>query len=417
MILTSMLRIGLTRSVKPFVFYGKAYNQLKFENEDALGLYVHIPFCKSICSFCPYNKELYNQAKALQYKYALLSEFDIVCSSLTQKKRVTSLYFGGGTPALMSADLGEIIAKLHEYFIIADGIGVELHPDDVNPKTLAELKAAGVTMVSIGIQSFNENCLAKIGRVYKAFEEKIKLAADYGFSVIDVDLIFGIPGQTEEILRSDIWGALQNGATQVSTYPFIDFTFATNTYKPLPESKKKRMLKALVSICKEFEIERTSVWTFAKKGTDKYSSVTRSNFLGFGPSATTLLTNSFKINTFSVDAYIETVGKHKLPTALTLDFTARQRAAYYLFWSAYGLRVDENDFQRVMGESLAKMYGLELWLARRIGLLKRVNSGYALTERASFLYHHIEQAYTTAYIDKMWNIARKEPFPKKICLK
>jgi hypothetical protein len=135
------------------------------------------------------------------------------------------------------------------------------------------------------------------------------------------------------------------------------------------------------------------------------------------PNATTLLKDIFKVNTFSVSAYIQTVSEGTLPTALTLSFTPRQRAAYFLFWSAYGLKIREEDFKKATGRSLSDMFGLELALGGLLGLFKKTEEGYSLTQKASFLYHKIEQVYTTAYIDKMWNIARKVPFPQKIVLK
>ena len=193
MLLTSILRVLLTRSFKPFVFEGKYQNELDFMDLKNLGLYVHIPFCRTLCSFCPYCKEIYDQEKANRYKGALLKEIEIVGSGMKKRKPVTSLYFGGGTPALMVDDLGDIINKLKAYFDIRGGIGLELHPQDINPEVLEKLKASGVTMVSIGIQSFDQTCLAKIGRNYDDFQEKIRLAKDFGFEVIDVDLISRFP--------------------------------------------------------------------------------------------------------------------------------------------------------------------------------------------------------------------------------
>lgn len=189
MFLTSALRTMLTRSVKPFVFEGidesEAKKPLYYTEEKNLGLYVHIPFCRSICAFCPYCKVLYDEQTAKDYKAALLKEIDLVGSESAgqepawggkgkngaiQKKKATSLYFGGGTPALMADSLGSIIEQLKKYFIIEEGIGVELHPSDVTKETVSVLKKAGVTMVSVGIQSFDDVCLASLGRA----------AADYG---------------------------------------------------------------------------------------------------------------------------------------------------------------------------------------------------------------------------------------------
>ena len=116
-----------------------------------------------------------------------------MCHGLKAPKTVTSLYFGGGTPALMAEHLGEIINKLKDYFIITGGIGLELHPDDIDVETLERIKAAGVNMVSIGIQSFDAGCLDRIGRKSDDFQDKIRLVKSLGFSVVDVDLILPSP--------------------------------------------------------------------------------------------------------------------------------------------------------------------------------------------------------------------------------
>jgi oxygen-independent coproporphyrinogen-3 oxidase len=415
--LTSLIRICLSRSFKPFEFKNTYSNNLNFENEQDLGLYVHIPFCRSFCSFCPYCKVVYNEDLAKRYKIALIREIQMVGSQLKGEKRVTSLYFGGGTPALMADCLKDIIDCLNKYFIIQNGIGVELHPDDICQSTLKQLKTAGVTMVSIGIQSFNQQCLSALGRKDTGFLNRLQLVHRAGFEVVDVDLIFAIPTQTEEVLLQDIEIAFTNGATQISTYPFIDFTFANNTYKPLSEKEKKKMLKAIVDYCKKTGRERTSVWTFAKAKTGKYSSITRDSFLGFGVSATTLLRKEFKINTFSIEAYIDRICRNQLPTSLTLSFTLRQRAIYYLFWHAYSLLIDPNKFEKIIGYPLFKLYGFELWICERLGFMKKRNNRYYLTDRGAYYYHYVEQAYTTAYIDKMWRILRTTAFPEKIVLK
>ena len=417
MLLTTLMRILLTRSPRPFVFEGRSEDRLDFVGLRDLGLYVHIPFCRQLCSFCPYCKEIYDAERASRYKDALLREIDLVCGGMTEKKTVTSLYFGGGTPALMIDSLGDIIKKLRRYFSISGGIGAELHPDDLTPGVLQKLKDAGVTMVSIGIQSFDEGCLSKLGRRNTGIENKMSLVRNAGFEVVDIDLIFAMPGQTDEILWNDIRTAFDSGATQVSTYPFIDFTFADNAYKPMGKRVKKRMLKNLQAFCRENGLERTSVWTFARSGTGRYSSVTREAFLGFGVSAATLLNTSFKINTFSIDGYIGRILSGKLPTSLTLAFTPRQRAAYFLFWSTYSMRIDSMKFKEIIGKPIGQMYRLELYISEKLGYLRKTESGYIVTDKAADAYHDIEQAYTAAYIDRMWNVSGNVAFPDKIVLK
>lgn len=416
MILTSLLRICLTRSLKPFEFTNTPM-PLDFMGTDKLGLYVHIPFCRSICSFCPYCKVLYDRHLAGLYKSALLKEITLVAAGYDRKKEVTSLYFGGGTPALMIDDIKEIICKINQCFIIQNGIGIELHPIDVTADNLQKLKEAGVTMISIGIQSFNGNCLMNLGREQPDYGKIFKAINEVKFDVVDMDLIFGIPGQDRHILKEDIKTAFENGATQISTYPFIDFTFANNNCKPLPEKDKKIMLDEIDRFTAQGRYERTSVWTFAKPQTAKYSSITRDNFLGFGVSATTLLQNQFKINTFSIDAYAQKLNRNELPTSLTLKFMPRQRMVYYLFWSAYSMQVDAQSFKKFFSRSIGNKFGIELLIGTLFGYIIRRGNKYLLTDRGAYLFHKIEQRFTGAYIEKMWNISRITAFPKRIVLK
>ena len=152
--ITSLTRMWLTRTVQPFTFKNEYDQILPFAECENLGLYVHIPFCKSICNFCPYCKVRYSKELCDRYIDSLIREIHLVGNQHPGKKRVTSLYFGGGTPALAVDRIGEIIEALNEHFIITEGIGLELHPDNVTEEVLAVLRAAGVTKISIGIQSF-----------------------------------------------------------------------------------------------------------------------------------------------------------------------------------------------------------------------------------------------------------------------
>lgn len=409
----------LTRSFKPFIFTSKYHKVIDYDNEVNLGLYVHIPFCEKLCSFCPYCKMKYNKDSAEKYINALLKEIDLVTYNHV-KKEVTSLYFGGGTPTLCVEYLESIINKLKEHFIILGDIGVELHPRDVSIELLTKLKSIGFTMISIGIQSFDINSLTSLGRnkdeiesMHKRVFESLK---EVKFNTVDMDLIFAIPKQTKETLKKDIDIAFANGATQISTYPFIDFTFANNEYKPMNKKTKKEMLNMIVDYTKANDLERTSVWTFGKRNTTKYSSITRDNYLGFGLSSVSLLKDSFKVNTFSLKEYINRIEQNELPTSLTIDFTRRQRMVYYLFWKTYGTRISKKEFLDFFGVSLKRMYGVELFAAKVLGYIKETKEEYVLTKKGAYIYHLIEQAYTTAYIDKMWHILRLEAFPDKMKL-
>lgn len=415
-VITNLTRAWLTRSFRPFTFTNEYDQILSYQNCENLGLYIHIPFCKSICNFCPYCKVRYEDALCDRYIDALLREIHMVGSQQKGRKTVTSLYFGGGTPALAADRLKEIIDTCKEYFAITEGIGLELHPDNVTVETLQKLKSAGVTKISIGIQSFQEKYQSVLGRKMVDRAAMAEALSAVPFETVSMDFIFALPGQTYEDLKADVDAAFASGANHIAIYPFIDFTFTKSTVKALPKKEKRQLLDRITRYCLDKGYKRSSIWTFSSEEQAGYSSMTRDNFLGFGCSATTLLKDQFKINTFSVEEYCKRINAGQLPTSLTIRFTKRQRMVYYLFWTAYSTRVDIRDFEAFFGVPLRKMYGLELWLAKLLGFVTENDGIYEMTLKGAFYYHYYENFYTLSYIDKMWGIMRKQAFPKEIKL-
>lgn len=413
-IITDLTCMWLTRSTRPFTFRNEYDQILPYAECENLGLYVHIPFCKSICNFCPYCKVRYDVVLCDRYVDALLTEIRMVGSQTNRRKRVTSLYFGGGTPALAADRLKEIIDTCSEFFEITEGIGVELHPDNVTVPTLQTLKDAGVTKISIGIQSFQPKFQKILGRKPVDAAAMASVLAAVPFETVSMDFIFALPDQTFEDLMLDIDAAFDSGANHIAIYPFIDFTFTKSPVKAMPKWEKRLLLDAITKYCLENGCTRSSIWTFANEEQAGYSSMTRDNFLGFGCSATTLLKDQFKINTFSVEEYCKRIDEGKLPTSLTIRFTQRQRMVYYLFWTAYSTRVDCRDFEKFFGVPLKKMYGFELFLAKILGFATEQDGVYQMTLKGAFYYHYYENFYTLAYIDKMWGIMRREAFPECI---
>ena len=412
--ITTLTRMWLTRSMKPFTFKNEYDDQLPFNECDNLGLYVHIPFCKSLCNFCPYCKTLYSKEKCERYIHALLGEIHLVGSQTTEKKPVTSLYFGGGTPALIADRIKEIIDAINEHYIITEGIGVELHPDNVTLPVLQTLKDAGVTKISIGIQSFQEKYQSLLKRSSVDAIAMAQALSQVHFETVSMDFIFALPTQTFEDLKADIDTAFVCGANHIAIYPFIDFSFTSSTVLAMPKKEKRILLDTITEYCLSKGYVRRSIWTFSNEKQASYSSMTRDHFLGFGCSATTLLKKQFKINTFSVDAYCKRIARGKLPTSLTLRFSLRQRMIYYLFWTAYSTEVNSKDFEKFFGVPLKQMYGLELSIVKRLGFVTEKDGNYRMTLKGAFYYHYYENFYTLSYIDKMWGIMRKEAFPERI---
>ncbi len=415
-IITSLTRMWLTRSLKPFTFKNKYNSKLPFDECENLGLYVHIPFCKSICDFCPYCKVRYSKEQCDKYIDALIREIHIVGSQYPGKKKTTSLYFGGGSPALAADRIHEIVDAINEHFTITEGIGLELHPDNVTPEILRILKDAGVTKISIGIQSFLGKYQNVLGRKKINTAAMMSALAEVPFETVSMDFIFALPGQTCDDLKSDIDEAFSLGANHIAIYPFIDFSFTESLVCAMPKKEKRALLDAITEYCMSKGYSRNSIWTFSNDPNAKYSSMTRDNFLGFGCSATTLLKDQFKINTFDIEAYCARIDKGDLATSLTLSFTRRQRMVYWLFWTAYSTRVNAMDFDKFFGVSLSKMYGFELRTAKLLGFVTEKNGIYEMTMKGAFYYHYYENFYTLSYIDKMWGIMSKEAFPSEIKL-
>ena len=414
--MTDLTRMWLTRSTKPFTFKNEYDQTLPYAQCDGLGLYVHIPFCKSLCNFCPYCKVRYTKEMCDKYIDALIKEIHLVGNQHSEKKKVTSLYFGGGTPALAADRIKEIIDALSEHFIITEGIGLELHPDNVTPDELKVLKDAGVTKISIGIQSFCDKYQSILGR--KAVDTKLMMSAlkEVPFETVSMDFIFALPDQTFDDLKSDIDKAFSIGANHIAIYPFIDFTFTKSPVSAMPKKEKRKLLDDITNYCLKKGYVRDSIWTFSSNKDARYSSMTRDNFLGFGCSATTLLKEQFKINTFDVESYCDRINDSDLATSLTIRFSKRQRMIYWLFWTAYSTKVNSKDFEEFFNVPLKSMYGFELFLAKLLGFIKEHNGVYEMTLKGAFYYHYYENFYTLSYIDKMWGIMRQEAFPNIIKL-
>ena len=408
----------LTRSFRPFSFVHDDGTQLPdFDAPELPGLYVHIPFCRSLCGFCPYCKVKFDPELCDTYIDALLEEISLAGRSLPRRKKVTSCYFGGGTPALALRRLPEIIGTLEKYFDITDGIGIELHPDDVNVETLAGLKQCGITRISIGIQSFQDKFQSLLGRAPVKPEALKSALSAVKFETVSMDFIFALPGQTADDLMQDWASAVECGANHVAIYPFIDFTFADGKkFSPVKNRDKRRLLNEITTGLLAHDWTRSSIWTFAEKRHCRYSSMTRDTFIGFGCSAVTLLKDQFRINTFSVEAYCRRLKEGKNAASLRLDFSRRQRMIYFLFWRSYSTELDAADFKKFFGVSLWRMYGFEIFIARLCGLITRKGGILKMTLAGAFYYHYYENFYTLAYIDKMWGIMRKIPFPESLKL-
>ena len=214
-------------------------------------VYIHIPFCSSICSYCDFCKFIYNDEWASKYLDFLNNEIN----EYYEDETVKSIYIGGGTPSSLSEcnlnKLFEIVShiKLKEY----GEFTFECNINDINESVLKILKSNGVNRLSIGIESFNKNNLRFLNRKHNKKEifESIKLAKSLGFENISVDLIYALPIESMLTLKNDVSNILKLKVEHISTYSLIieDHTVLKNKkIEPIDEDLDYKMYINLQSI-------------------------------------------------------------------------------------------------------------------------------------------------------------------------
>ena len=200
--------------------YRFSSNRLIFVVLPMAGVYIHIPFCKQACHYCDFHF-----STSRQQEEAVLAAMhrEIILRKDFLSAPVSTIYFGGGTPSLLSSEsIANLLSTIHQHFSInADPeITMEANPDDVNPDRALAWKKAGINRISLGVQSFRNEWLEWMNRAHHAEQsfQAIKDLQAAGFDNISIDLIFGMPEQTLEAWKEEIQTALQFGIPHLSCY-------------------------------------------------------------------------------------------------------------------------------------------------------------------------------------------------------
>lgn len=418
-IITKAIRHYLVGSKQEFIF--KQVDDIKLPSIEKIDLYIHIPFCKNKCPYCPYNKIMYDKNLVRPYLKAILAEIEQYYNRLGRIE-VSSIYIGGGTPTNLIDELGVILGKIREHFNITGNICIETTPSDLNEETVSKLVSYGINLVSLGVQSFDDKYLQLIGRNYKAsiLYPVIELLLSSNFKSINIDLMFALPDQKVEEVILDLKKAISSGVNQITLYPLFTFPYSTvGKYLNLKRIKmpniikRKKMYYAIHDFCIDNGFKRVSVWGFNRGEFPRYSSVTRDNYIGFGAGAGSHIPGIFYLNTFSVKEYIKTYSNDKLPVALKMDFTDSMTRYYWLYWRLYDTYIPKGQLFKLFGKK-DKNIQLLLWLIRTLKLGEEDVENIFLSKRGAFWLHLIQNYFVLNYIDKIWSIAMKEPWPKEI---
>lgn len=286
------------------------------------GIYIHIPFCRKACTYCDFHfsTSLRNRDELLN---ALRKELRSRHTEIPFGQ-VDTVYFGGGTPSLLGYDeLMPLFAEIHELFNVSAGaeITLEANPDNMSAAWLRDLKRTPVNRLSVGVQSFRDEDLQAMNRAHNAGEARsaIPAAAEAGFSNISIDLIFGLPGLTQEAWQQNVYTALQLPVVHLSCYGL--------TVEPRTQLAKQ-IREGSVSVPDEAEAAAQYAWlietaeqagipwyeisNFAKPGFESKHNTSYwkgDYYLGIGPSAHSFDGNTRSWNVSSNAAYIQAVEK------------------------------------------------------------------------------------------------------------
>ena len=279
--------------------------------EESTSIYIHIPFCKSICTYCNFCKVLYNKEWVVEYLKKLKEEI----KDRYMGETVKTLYIGGGTPSSLSLKEIEYLLALTNLFNKKElsEFTFECNIEDISEELLELLLKFKVNRLSIGIESFNEDNLLLMKRTnnFKDTEEKINLIRSKGFNNINLDLIYALPGEKLRVLKKDLKLLLKLNPEHISTYSLMieDNTFLS--YKKVNNIDEDIDAKMYEYICKKLQkvgYNHYEVSNFAKDNFESKHNLTYWNnqeYYGFGCGASGYIAGVRYDNTRSLSKYLK----------------------------------------------------------------------------------------------------------------
>jgi len=417
--LTRAVRTYLTGKDSKYIF--KAHRHPSPKDLSKVNLYIHIPFCKDMCPYCPYYKVKYDRNLVESYVCALLCEIDMY-STLYGEVEISSIYIGGGTPTLLIDELGIILERTRGQFRVVGDICIETSPNDLDEDKIRRLHEYQVGLVSLGIQSFQDKWLRLVGRKYDAsiLGNVLRYLTAANFKSVNIDLMFALPGQTLDDVRFDLQKAIDSGAEQITTYPLFTFPYSTiGHYLNLKQvdmpklSARKRMYMFIHQYLLENGFSRVSVWGFKRGDVPRYSSVTRDKYLGLGPGAGSHLNDGYYLNTFSVKEYVSRCIDVEFPIALFMPFNETMQHFFWLYWRLYDTYVPRQGLWNASPQTNRKTRAL-LGLLKVLKFLIEDKNGYNITKEGAFWVHLAQNYFSLRYINRIWSTAMREPYPEEI---
>src|SRR5579863_5827169 len=279
----------------------------------SLGVYVHLPFCPYICPYCDFAKWPIRASAARRYLAALDAEI-----ATQPQRRAATLYLGGGTPNAYDASaVAALVRTLSERFGPFSEASIEVNPDLVRAEDFEEYAKAGITRISIGVQSFNPQEIATLGRRHDPadVERAVRQARDGGIASLSLDLMFAVPGQTPESWRESLDAAIALQPDHISVYgltvepntPYADW----QTRDPgafFDDTHEAELYAIAIETLNAAGYEQYEISNFARPGhrcRHNANYWANGDYVGLGVGAASFLGGERSVHTRSLDEYIE----------------------------------------------------------------------------------------------------------------
>lgn len=337
-------------------------------------LYAHIPFCKTLCSYCTFHRFLFKEHKAREYFVNLRKEMDYV-KALGYD--FTSMYIGGGTTTILEDELIRTIEHARTLFPGIKEVSCETDPLQIATPTFRNLKGL-VDRMSIGVQSFNDDILKMTERydkfgsgalIYERLQEALEL-----FPTTNVDMIFGFRGQDLEMLQRDMDLLMELNPRQITTYPLMVTSQTRKSVKQTIAAKGIELADQYAVIMNTLgnHYRQLTSWTFGRthdEGFDEYV-VDHDEYLGVGSGAFSFLGSSLYVNTFSLRRYNERIKEGKTGVERRRQFDKHAVLQYRLLLGLFSARLSRKYFREVHGVDLDKALFKEMLGLRIAGAIK-----------------------------------------------
>ena len=353
-------------------------------------LYVHVPFCEVLCPFCSFHRVRYNESKTKRYFDALRREIRLYHEA---GFRFGDVYVGGGTPTVDPDQLIETLELLRASSPVRS-ISIETNPNHLQPEVLQRYRAAGVTRLSVGVQSFDDGLLAGMDRLAKygsAAQMRERLAAARGiFPTLNIDMIFNLPGQTLAMLDHDLAELLKLGVDQVSFYPLMTAPSARHAMEKsmgLSDSRLRHPMYERILDSMLPSYHAASAWCFSRNEGmfDEYI-IDQDDYVGIGSGAFSYVGGAMYSTTFSLNHYCRRVegGQSGITQRRTLGLKERMR--YDFLVRLFGGELRHDYVQRRYGRAFALRMAPELAAMRAIGATRHDADAIRLTRLGMYCW-------------------------------